>query len=88
MTSNLIYSRVEIAGLAIFIPCSATLSAWARRNVNNFHTHGGGGVGLFEKDIAKMCSNSTVTKGFGVYNRGDSETVAQIGSWLASIGLL
>jgi flavodoxin len=58
-----------------------------RRTVVPFHTHGGGGVGSFEEDIAKMCPNSTVTKGFSAYNSGGSETVAQIGFWLSSLGL-
>ena len=58
-----------------------------RKVVVPFHTHGGGGAGSFEKDIAKMCNNSTVHEGFGVYNSGGSETRAQIGSWLNSIGL-
>ncbi len=57
------------------------------KTVVPFHTHGGGGVGLFEEDIAKMCPCSTVTKGFGEYNRGGSETEAQISAWLSDIGL-
>ena len=57
------------------------------KTVAPFHTHGGGGVGSFEEDIAKMCPNSPVTKGFGAYSTGGSETVAQISSWLGSIGL-
>jgi flavodoxin len=57
------------------------------KTVVPFHTHGGGGVGSFEEDIAKMCPNSTITKGYGAYNSGGSETAAQIGSWLSSIGL-
>jgi len=52
-----------------------------------FHTHGGGGVGTFEKDIARMCRNSIVQEGFGVYNSGGSEILAQIDSWLNFIGL-
>jgi flavodoxin len=52
-----------------------------------FHTHGGGGGGSFEVDVAKMCPNSAVTKGFGEYNSGGSETEAQIGSWLNALGL-
>jgi len=52
-----------------------------------FHTHGGGGVGSFEKDIAQMCPNSTVKEGFGLYNSGGSGAIAQIGSWLHCIGL-
>ena len=59
-----------------------------RKTVVPFHTHGGVGVGSFEEDIAKMCPNSIVTKGFGAYNSGGSETEPQIGSWLSSIGLL
>ena len=58
-----------------------------RKIVVPFHTHGGGGAGSFEKDIARMCRNSTVREGFGIYNSGGSETRAQIGSWLNSIGL-
>ena len=57
------------------------------KTVVPFHTHGGGGAGTFEQDIAKMCPNATVTKGFGAYNSGGDETVAQIDSWLRSIGL-
>jgi flavodoxin len=57
------------------------------KTVIPFHTHGGGGVGSFEEDIAKMCPNSTVTKGFGAYNSEGRQTAAQIGSWLSSIGL-
>jgi flavodoxin len=69
--------------LAAFINCFDL----NRKIVVPFHTHGGGGAGSFENDIAKMCRNSTVQEGFGVYNSGGSETIAQIGSWLTSIGL-
>jgi flavodoxin len=58
-----------------------------RKIVVPYHTHGGGGAGRFEKDIAKICRNSTVKEGFGTYNSGGNETRAQIGSWLNSIGL-
>ncbi|GAB6904266.1 conserved hypothetical protein [Desulfosarcina cetonica] len=57
------------------------------KTVVPFHTHGGGGVGSFEEDIAKMCPDATVTKGFGAYNSGGPETATQIASWLSSIGL-
>jgi flavodoxin len=69
--------------LAAFIDCFDL----NRKTVVPFHTHGGGGAGSFEKDIARMCRNSTVQEGFGTYNSGGSETRAQIGSWLNSIGL-
>jgi flavodoxin len=58
-----------------------------RKVVVPFHTHGGGGAGSFEKDIARMCRNSTVREGFGTYNSGGSKTRAQICFWLNSIGL-
>lgn len=57
------------------------------KTVIPFHTHGGGGVGVFETDIGKMCPNSTVTEGFGAYNSGGSETITEIGAWLSFIGL-
>ena len=57
------------------------------KTVVPFHTHGGGGVGSFEKDIAQMCPHSTIAGGFGVYDRGGRETRARIGSWLSSIGV-
>ncbi len=69
--------------LATFIDCF-NLSG---RTVVPFHTHGGGGVGTFEEDIARMCPDSTVTAGFGAYDRGESQTQAQIRSWLSSLGL-
>jgi len=59
----------------------------SRKTVAPFHTHGGGGGGSFEKDIARMCPDSTFKEGFGVYNSGGRETIAQIGSWLRSIGI-
>lgn len=59
----------------------------AGKTVVPFHTHGGGGVGEFEKDIEKMCPQSKVSKGFGAYESGGSETSGQIDSWLTSIGL-
>ena len=57
------------------------------KTVVPFHTHGGGGVGSFEEDIAKMCPNSKIATGFGAYNSGGSEAKSQIASWLRSIGL-
>jgi flavodoxin len=56
------------------------------KTVIPFFTHGGGGVGEFENDIKKMCLNSAIKEGFGAYESGGSETRAQLGSWLKSIG--
>jgi flavodoxin len=57
------------------------------KTVVPFHTRGGGGVGTFERDIAKMCPGSKVKEGFGAYNSGGIETISEIGTWLGSIGL-
>lgn len=57
------------------------------KKVVPFHTHGGGGAGSFERDIAEMCPGSVITKGFGAYNSGGRETVEYLDSWLKSIGL-
>jgi len=58
-----------------------------RKTVVPFHTHGGGGVGSFERDVAGMCPHSTINEGFGAYNSGGRETRAQIRSWLDSLAL-
>ncbi|BBO74236.1 flavodoxin [Desulfosarcina widdelii] len=57
------------------------------KTVISFHTHGGGGGGSFEKDIAALCPNATVKQGFGAYNRGDGLTPAAIRDWLRTMGL-
>lgn len=57
------------------------------KTVIPFHTHGGGGVGTFEKDLEKMCPGATMTEGFGTYGRGGSDTPARIRSWLQDLGL-
>jgi flavodoxin len=58
------------------------------KTVVPFHTHGGGGVGSFEMDVAKMCPNSTIKDGFGALNNGGSEARDQIDSWLRSLDFL
>lgn len=52
-----------------------------------FHTHGGGGVGTFEKDIKNMCPDSIVTEGIGFCNDGGSDAKIKIVSWLSYLGL-
>lgn len=69
--------------LASFIHCCDL----GNRTVIPFHTHGGGGAGSLETDIAKMCPNSTVKPGFGTHNRGDSHTRETIRTWLHAMGL-
>jgi len=56
-----------------------------QKTVVPFCTHGGGGNGTFESDLAKMCPTSTVTRGFSTYADGGNTAMEQIGSWLNSI---
>ena len=48
-----------------------------------FYTHGGGGGGNIERDIAKLCPKSKVLPGLSVY--GTSGTDTQITAWLKNI---
>jgi flavodoxin len=57
------------------------------KTVIPFHTHGGGGPGSFETDIAALCPDSTVKQGFGAYNSGDRQTHSAIRDWLSAMGL-
>jgi len=48
-----------------------------------FCTHGGGGFGQIEKDIAKECPHSTILPGIAVYGTVSSDDVM---NWLKTIG--
>ena len=48
-----------------------------------FCTHGGGGFGQLEKDIAKECANSILLHGLAVNGAVSAEEVA---AWLENIG--
>jgi flavodoxin len=50
-----------------------------------FCTHGGGGFGYIERDIAKMCPRSTILPGLAVY--GGSIQDAEVSAWLNQIGV-
>lgn len=50
-----------------------------------FLTHGGGGSGTIEKDIASMTESKDVKRGFCVYHKGDSRTESEIDVWLEEI---
>lgn len=57
------------------------------KTVIPFCTHGGGGAGTIERDIAAMCHGSDIKKGFSAYNDGGGNAAAEIESWLSSIGI-
>jgi flavodoxin len=55
------------------------------KTVIPFCTHGGGGFGHIERDIAKQCPRSILLPGFAVYGGGSRE--ADVSAWLARIGI-
>jgi flavodoxin len=52
-----------------------------------FCTHGGGGLGRVERDIAKLCPQSTVLSSLGIYGSGSGNVQAKISGWLQTIGI-
>lgn len=57
------------------------------KTVIPFCTHGGGGVGEVETDIAAMCPQSVVKPGIVVSGSGGKQTDAHIGEWLRKAGV-
>ena len=53
------------------------------KTVIPFLTHGGGGAGNIERDIAKLCSASKMLPGLSVYE----SDISKITAWLQKIGI-
>jgi flavodoxin len=53
-----------------------------------FCTHGGGGLGRVERDIAKLCPQSTVLSSFEIYGSGTGNAQAKVAAWLHKIGMV
>jgi len=56
---------------------------FAGKVVVPFYTHGGGGAGSIEEDIAKLCEGAKIQVGLSVY--GDGFNDAQIDTWLKKV---
>ncbi|GFP75512.1 flavodoxin [Clostridium fungisolvens] len=56
---------------------------FAGKTVIPFCTHGGGGFGQIEKDIAKECSGASMLPGLAVNGAAQSEDIS---NWLKTIG--
>ncbi len=52
-----------------------------------FYSHGGGGAGHAESDLARLCPNAIVKPGLAVRGNGGPTLAAQITAWLARIGV-
>jgi flavodoxin len=55
------------------------------KTVVPFCTHGGGGLGEIERELAKECLNSIMLPGIAVCGNASAE---QISAWLKKISLL
>ncbi len=60
----------------------------SRKTVVPFRTHGGGGAGHAESDLAQLCPDAIVKPGLAVRGNGDPALAAQITAWLARIGVV
>jgi len=58
----------------------------AGKTIIPFCTHGGGGKGRIEKDIAKLCPQSTVMPALAIYGSGGRDVESQVSAWLESLG--
>jgi flavodoxin len=52
-----------------------------------FCTHGGGGLGRVERDIAKLCPQSTVLQSLEIYGSGSRNAQADVSAWLKILGM-
>lgn len=59
----------------------------AGKQVIPFSTHGGGGSGTFEKDVAAMCPDSKIIKGHTLYQDGGGSASGELAAWLKSVGV-
>ncbi len=53
-----------------------------------FCTHGGGGSGQFEEDIARLCSHSHILSGLSIYRRDMEKAQSEVNAWLRRVELI
>lgn len=71
-------------------PPVATFLAMAElsgKTIIPFCTHGGGGAGSMEKDVAKLCGGADCKPGLVVSGDGGGRAAQQVAEWLRSIGM-
>ena len=61
---------------------------WSGKTVAPFCTHGGGGVGRVERDIAGLCAGARMESGLVVSGSGGSRAEALIATWLRKLGVV
>lgn len=70
-------------------PVATFLSKYdlAGKIVAPFCTHGGGGLGRIEQEIAKLCPRSTILRCLDIYGSGAGNAQAKVTAWLRNIGI-
>lgn len=70
-------------------PVATFLSAYdlSGKTLVPFCTHGGGGLGRIDQDIAELCPHSTMLSSFEIYGNGTGNVQAQVSAWLSKVGL-
>ena len=53
--------------------------------IASFHSHGGGGAGRIEKDIARLCPHSVMRDGISIYGSGSRELETEIAAWMQRV---
>lgn len=59
----------------------------AGKTVAPFCSHGGGGAGHIERDIAALCPGATVRPILALQGTGGGSVASQVAAWLQQIGL-
>lgn len=57
----------------------------SRKTILPFCTHGGGGLGQIERDIARLCPQSTVQSSLAIYGSGGMNLKSEVSSWLRKV---
>lgn len=52
-----------------------------------FCTHGGGGLGRIDNDIAKLCPQSNILSSFKIYGSGRENAQSEVSAWLSKMGI-
>jgi len=70
-------------------PVATFLSIYdlAGKTIVPFCTHGGGGLGRIEQEIAKICPRSTTLSCLDIYGSGAGNAQAKVAAWLHKIGV-
>lgn len=58
---------------------------WSGKTVVPFATHGGGGMGRIEREIAKLCSGATLLRGLAISGQEVEKAQEKVKAWIREI---